>query len=110
MQPTSAYLLSLLPTELGDEPDISGVAIPLGTTEPNDYTVREGCFFGNLFTEEGVFAGNDAVWLSSNSSSRECALGDRQGLRGLSVGIATQPIQDRGIPWCRRNRNGGQAP
>ena len=59
--------------------DISGVAIPLGTTELNDYPVREGCFFGNLFTGEGVFAGNDSVWLPSNSSSRECALGDRHG-------------------------------
>jgi len=62
--------------------DISGVAIPLGTTELNDYPVREGCFFGNLFTGEGVFAGNDSVWLPSNSSSRECALGDRHGRPG----------------------------
>jgi hypothetical protein len=59
--------------------DSTGVAIPLGATELSDFPVREGCFFGNLFTGDSVFVGNDSVWLSSNSSSRECALGIKRG-------------------------------
>jgi hypothetical protein len=52
----------------------SGAAIPMGPTELTDYPVREGCFFGDLFNNDGVFVGNDSVWSSADSSSRDCAI------------------------------------
>jgi hypothetical protein len=51
---------------------------PIATTsaELQEFAQREGCFFGNLFTNEGVFAGNDDRPLGSHESSvRACALG-----------------------------------
>ena len=54
--------------------DKNSVAIPPGSTEIKDYATREGCFFGNLFNGEGAMVGNDSVWGTPNSSSRECAI------------------------------------
>lgn len=42
--------------------------------ETKSYAVREGCFFGNMFSGEGVFAGNDSVLPLNKSSTRACAL------------------------------------
>jgi hypothetical protein len=37
--------------------------------------VQEGCFFGNLFSGEGIFAGLDhSAWDSKTSSARACSL------------------------------------
>jgi hypothetical protein len=50
-------------------------AIPYTSEELQTFQRREGCFFGNLFTNEGVFAGNDGLYLNdSESSLRACAL------------------------------------
>jgi len=50
---------------------------PLATSpgELSTFSQREGCFFGNLFTQEGVFVGHDD-WplLPRESSVRACAL------------------------------------
>ena len=52
-----------------------GQPIPVSNEERTGYTVREGCFFGNLFTPEGLFVGNDQPMLSpAQSSLRACAL------------------------------------
>jgi hypothetical protein len=51
-----------------------GSPIPTSAQELLDYPVREGCFFGNLFTGDGVFVGNDSYWGTSNSSVRDCAI------------------------------------
>ena len=51
---------------------------PIATTsaERQEFSQREGCFFGNLFTNEGIFAGYDDRPLGSHESSvRVCALG-----------------------------------
>jgi hypothetical protein len=51
---------------------------PIATTaaELQEFSQREGCFFGNLFTNEGIFVGNDDRPLGSHESSvRACALG-----------------------------------
>lgn len=56
----------------------NALGVPIATTpaELQEFSQREGCFFGNLFTDEGVFAGNDDTPLGSNESSvRACALG-----------------------------------
>jgi hypothetical protein len=39
------------------------------------YNVREACFFGNLFRNEGLYAGNDRNWLDPDESTvRGCGL------------------------------------
>jgi len=52
----------------------TGAAIPVGKTELSTYSQREGCFFGNLFADEGVYVGLDhEIWGASTSSARACA-------------------------------------
>lgn len=64
-----SVLVSLLGTTAQGQP------IPLTAQEQSSYTLREGCFFGNLFNGEGLFVGNDQGLLpSSQSSLRACAL------------------------------------
>jgi len=53
----------------------TGTAIPLDPNELTTYSVKEGCFFGNLFNGEGIFVGQDhAAWNLKYSSARACAL------------------------------------
>jgi hypothetical protein len=55
--------------------DALGQPISYTSAELADFSLREGCFFGNLFTNEGVFVGNDSPLLTSaRSSLRACAL------------------------------------
>lgn len=54
--------------------DANGVTLPMAPGELTTYSLRESCFFGNIFTGEGVFAGIDhAAWGSRYSSPRACA-------------------------------------
>jgi len=51
----------------------TGTQIPIGPGELTTYSVREACWFGNLFTGEGVFGGPDhASWDSKTSTARAC--------------------------------------
>ena len=61
--------------------DEDGDPLPVGADELSQFPISEGCFFGNLFHSDGVFAGDDrAVSLgASDSSLRACALPDRSG-------------------------------
>jgi hypothetical protein len=52
----------------------TGVQIPVGLLEFLTFARREACFFGNIFRDEGVFAGSDSLWSSTNSSVRACGL------------------------------------
>jgi hypothetical protein len=56
--------------------DGAGNRITSTSQELADYSLREACFFGNLFDgTTGVFGGNDGLTLSSNQSSpRVCGL------------------------------------
>ncbi|MGZ3460243.1 MAG: hypothetical protein ACXU86_17275, partial [Archangium sp.] len=55
--------------------DARGQPIPTTQAELQRFSVREGCFFGNLFTGEGVFVGSDNALLGAGQSSvRACAL------------------------------------
>ncbi|MGZ3458972.1 MAG: hypothetical protein ACXU86_10770, partial [Archangium sp.] len=56
--------------------DGAGNTLPTTSQEVTDYTLQEGCFFGNLFDgSTGVFGGNDGISLtSSQSSPRVCAI------------------------------------
>jgi GLTT repeat (6 copies) len=52
-----------------------GLPIPFTRQELKQYGRKEACFFGNLFTGQGVFFGADSPRLHSNeSSARACAL------------------------------------
>jgi hypothetical protein len=51
----------------------TGAQIPIGPTELATYSIREACFFGNLFTGEGVYGGPDhSTWNSKTSTARAC--------------------------------------
>jgi len=52
-----------------------GQPIPTTPSELSNFTIREACFFGNLFNGEGLFVGNDQGMLPPGQSSlRACAL------------------------------------
>jgi hypothetical protein len=51
-----------------------GSLLPMAAGELTTYALRESCFFGNLFTGEGIYAGIDhAAWDRAKSSPRACA-------------------------------------
>jgi hypothetical protein len=56
----------------------TGKQIGIGSTELANFPVKEACFFGNLFTSEGVYVGLDHwAWDARTSSVRACAI-DKQ--------------------------------
>ena len=62
-----------------------GKEIPYTAEEMVDYSIPEACFFGNLFREEGLYAGNDHMQLdASQSTVRGCGLS--------SVESGTNPV------------------
>jgi hypothetical protein len=53
--------------------------IPYTSEELQSFSRRESCFFGNLFTNEGLFAGADGAYLNEGESSpRACGLTTEQ--------------------------------
>ena len=55
--------------------DAVGGAVPYTAGELSTYSEREACFFGNLFTGEGLFAANDGAYLDYDESTvRTCGL------------------------------------
>jgi hypothetical protein len=55
--------------------DAKGVRLPTTAAELQQFSEREACFFGNVFTGEGVFAANDRALLTAReSTSRACGL------------------------------------
>jgi hypothetical protein len=49
--------------------------IPTTAPELLEYSQREACFFGNLFTGEGIYVGNDrGLFDARESTSRACSL------------------------------------
>jgi hypothetical protein len=58
----------------------SGQPIPVTDTELSSHSRREACIFGNVFTGQGIFVGNDGGALSSSeSTTRICTVGDVPG-------------------------------
>jgi len=55
--------------------DAEGNTIPWTQEELAEYSEREACFFGNLFTDEGVYAGSDRSSHNiTESTSRACSI------------------------------------
>jgi hypothetical protein len=51
----------------------TGTQIAIAAGELTTYSVREACFFGNLFNGEGVFGGPDhSSWNAKTSTARAC--------------------------------------
>ena len=71
----------------------TGVPIPVGKRELDTFAQREGCFFGNLFEDEGVYVGIDhPLWDASTSSSRACAF----DILGIGPSADCPPINNVG--------------
>ena len=53
----------------------NGSLIPLDVGESATYTVPEGCFFGNLFNNQGIFSATDPSGIGRDgaTSGRQCA-------------------------------------
>jgi len=107
MAHVNRYELSISISVLGR--DAKGKMIPYTTTELETYSVREACFFGNLFTQEGLYFGVDRpITDESQYLTRACA-----GLEGSScapltyVGACSQVCSaDKAGPFyksCTRN-------
>lgn len=57
-----------------------GQGIPCTSAELATYSEDEACFFGNAFTQEGIFAANARFFLQpGESTSRACGLSSRWG-------------------------------
>ncbi|WP_309896970.1 hypothetical protein [Archangium sp.] len=91
-----------------------GWNIPLGPDELSLYPKREACFFGNLFSGEGLYVANDGTTLgSSQSSPRACGLlGENKKVReqcaplvfvGSCEELCTQDPTDNFYVSCRYN-------
>ncbi|HLM42640.1 MAG TPA: hypothetical protein VK458_02180, partial [Myxococcaceae bacterium] len=51
----------------------TGAAIPFTRSELNTYSAKEACFFGNLFSTEGIYVGIDVESLDDDVITRACA-------------------------------------
>jgi len=69
---TNKYGLQVPISIQGQDP--WGTPIPVGPLEFSTFAQREACFFGNIFQNEGVFAGSDALLSGASSSVRACGL------------------------------------
>ncbi|MFL5357369.1 hypothetical protein [Archangium sp.] len=75
--------------------DSNGVNIPYTSDELASFPKKESCFFGNVFTNEGLFAGNDRNALAADeSTSRPC------GLKGFGALANAECTQVKRIGQC----------
>ncbi|WNG52664.1 hypothetical protein F0U60_30530 [Archangium minus] len=98
---TNKYGLHVPLSVLG--PTASGTHIPYSAEELASFPEKEGCFFGNLFTDEGVFVGSDGRPLHrTESSTRACALSsplDKESQPCLPI-VRVDPLCDR---FCEKD-------
>ncbi|WP_244237132.1 hypothetical protein [Corallococcus llansteffanensis] len=82
--------------------DATGAAIPVTSSEAADYSEPEACFFGNLFTAEGIYVGNDRVLKKSESTARACGL----SAQGPGGSVECAPLQHVGrcATVCTRDK------
>jgi len=72
----------------------TGVPIPIGKKELSTFSQPEGCFFGNLFEDEGVSVGLDhEIWGPDASSARACAF----DIFGIGPSADCPPIDNVGL-------------
>nr|WP_238536516.1 hypothetical protein [Stigmatella aurantiaca] len=75
---TNKYGLAVSISVLGKT--AQGTPIPTTPEELASHSVKEACFFGNLFTHEGIYAATDRSSLNAaESTPRACGLTSQQG-------------------------------
>lgn len=75
----------------------TGVAIPTTAVELLLYSEREACFFGNVFSGEGLYVGNDGRPLNDReSTARACALSTSRNLVSQECAPLVRVEQDCG--------------
>ncbi|HEX8436588.1 hypothetical protein [Archangium sp.] len=75
--------------------DSSGANIPYSSEELAAYGKKESCFFGNVFANQGLYAGNDRNSLAADeSTSRPC------GLKGYKATANAECAQVQRIGQC----------
>ncbi|WP_225412904.1 hypothetical protein [Stigmatella hybrida] len=88
------YGVSILISVLGKT--ATGQSIPYTATEIQDYAIQEGCFFGNIFTGQGIFYGNDSHLLKDKeTSARACVLSSDhpESMNACSPMVYTGPCE-----------------
>jgi hypothetical protein len=85
--------------------DVAGQAIPVTSGETATYSEKEGCFFGNLFTGEGIFVGRDRVLNQTESTTRACGL----STQGSGGSVQCPPLQHVGPCASVCTQDGTQA-
>jgi len=90
----------------------NGTAIPLDPGEETTFTEGEGCFFGNLFADQGVFVGyNNGTTSQTLSTPRGCAIesgtaGDCPPLQNVAKCINICTRTSGQAPWQSCSYNG----
>jgi hypothetical protein len=84
--------------------DALGNVIPYSRQELMTYSIHEACFFGNLFTQQGVFLGTDRY-----SQSRGALLTRACTVEGSESAASCSPIQFAGscLRHCQVDLEGG---
>jgi hypothetical protein len=77
--------------------------VPVETGELSAYPQREACFFGNLFRNEGIFAGNDSSLLSTQSSVRACGMNAASGVEPCAPIQQVDRCEDICFPDSQHN-------
>jgi hypothetical protein len=75
--------------------DSNGANIPYSSEELATFAKKESCFFGNVFANEGLFAGNDRTSLAADESTRRPC-----GLRGYGARSNSECSQVQRIGQC----------
>jgi hypothetical protein len=86
--------------------DATGQTIPYTDDELTSHSRREACLFGNLFSNDGIYVGNDGEQLtSSESSTRACTLGGSPGTSQAANCAPLSPVGSCGT-YCTLDATG----
>ena len=78
----------------------TGTAIPFTQSELKTYSAKEACFFGNLFSAEGIYVGIDVESLDDDVITRACAKVDS------STGCAPLVLVGQCQKYCTLDASG----
>jgi hypothetical protein len=86
--------------------DATGQAIPYTAEELSSHSRREACLFGNIFSTDGIYVGNDGAELTaSESSTRACTLGGTPGTAQAANCAPLTPVGSCGT-YCTLDATG----
>jgi len=73
--------------------DAKGRNIPMAPGERTEFRAQEACFFGNLFTDDGVYSASDRRLRDDESTARACGL----SAQAFSTNIECAPMIHVGV-------------